>query len=106
MADDFMMKALYGANSIHIPMWMKVQDMGKDGVLFVGGSRRQDLRYKSEMTHQLIVGEMIVRPHYVVESNQFRGYGASGLVRDGGDIEDWLKHGNVILNPLSLLPKR
>jgi hypothetical protein len=76
--------------------------MGPNGVLFVGASKTQDLRYKSEKTHQLIVGELIVRPHLVIGSNNFRGYGAQGLLTEC-DIEKWIDGGDIIVDPIGKL---
>lgn len=94
-------KIMFGENAVHVPMWMKVQDQGNGTVVFVGASRTQDLRYGSERTHQLILGEVIVRPHLVMGSDDFRGHGLKNLATEM-DVETWLK-GDLILDPIGRL---
>lgn len=94
------MKAMYGCNALHIPAWFVVQDQGPGTVAIVGASRDTSVRYKSEKTHQLIIGELIVRPHLVVESDHLAGAGLSGLLTTGDTIEDWVRHGKVIIDPM------
>lgn len=81
-------------------MWMVVQDSAHDGVLFVGASRNPALRYGSSRTHQLILGELIVRPHFVIESDQFRGHGLSSLLKDGANLDDWVAGGHIVCDPI------
>lgn len=99
METDFYTRAMFGAYAVHVPMWMKVQNQGKDGgVLFVGASRSVDLRYKNDRCHQLIIGEIIVRPHVVIGSDAFIGSGISHLAREM-DIETWAK-GDIVCDPM------
>lgn len=81
-------QALYGQHARHVPAWMYVQDGGTGIVSFVGASKVNveqhlagvhPLRYGSTRTHQLIVGEIIVRPHLVVATDDLRGMGLAGL---------------------------
>lgn len=76
-------RALFGANAVHVPAWLYVQNTGSGFVSFVGGSKAptgsHPLRYGSGRTHQLIVGELIVRPHLVVATDSLRGLGIAGL---------------------------
>jgi hypothetical protein len=95
---DVYTRAMFGEYAVHVPMWMKVQDHGKDGVLFVGASRRPDLRYDSKRCHQLIIGEIIVRPHLVVASDAFIGSGISHLAREM-DLDTWAA-GEIICDPM------
>jgi hypothetical protein len=75
--NDPYLSALYGPDARHVPAWMYVQDQGGGTVALVGASRTPDeahpLRYGSQRTHQLIVGEVIVRPHYVIASDALIG---------------------------------
>jgi len=93
------MKFYYGQNLVHVPMWMIAQDQG-DTTVFVGATRNDDIRYKSKMTHQLILGEMFIRPHVVSESEHLKGSGISAIARSGADMESWVNHGNIILDPM------
>ena len=78
-------------------MWMVVQNAGPGLVSFIGASKSIDMRYGSDMTHQLIVGELIVRPHYVISSNHFRGYGLAGMLTSACDLGEWIHNGGQIL---------
>lgn len=78
-------KIMYGDKAVHVPAWVVVQDQGNGVVSFVGASRgdgEHPLRFGSDLTHQLVVGEIIVRPHRVTASDACRGYGLEGLARD------------------------
>jgi hypothetical protein len=79
-------RRLLGANAVHVPAWLYVQDAGAGVVSFVGASRisladvDHPMRYGSRHSHQLIVGELVVRPHQVYATNALEGMGLSGLV--------------------------
>lgn len=93
-------KIMFGENARHVPAWMYVQDAGEGRVSFVGASRVVDLahplRYDSERTHQLIVGELVVRPHQVFATDALQGEGLANLVH-GHDIETLLAQGERVL---------
>jgi hypothetical protein len=84
-------RLMFGENARHVPAWMYVQDNGPGGVTFIGASNvtgthrpapdatPHPLRYGSERTHQLIVGELIVRPHLVIATDTLRGMGLTNL---------------------------
>jgi hypothetical protein len=78
--------ALYGEHALHVPAWLYVQNQGPDIVSFVGASRIEGvgaghpLRYGSERTHQLIIGEMIIRPRLALGTDALRGEGLGQLV--------------------------
>jgi hypothetical protein len=93
-------RALFGPFARHVPMWMIVQHTAADSVCFVGASRDLRLRYGSTMTHQLILGELIVRPHFVVESDEFRGLGIAGLLTQAPDLDEWTAHGRIVCDPI------
>lgn len=92
--------AIYGENARHVPCWMYVQDAG-DGIVCLAGASRvvgaHPLRYGSERTHQLIVGEIIVRPHRVIATDVLRGYGVSALLTDAPDIAAMLANGEMLV---------
>jgi hypothetical protein len=84
-------KAIFGQHAVHVPAWLVVQDSGKGLVSFVGASKvgvesfaagLHPLRYGSSKTHQLVVGEIIVRPHRVTTSDNRRGSGLASLATD------------------------
>lgn len=75
---------VFGRHARHVPAWLYVQDAGPGMVSFVGASRvdalAHPLRYGSTLTHQLIVGELVVRPHTVHTTDQLRGVGLAALM--------------------------
>jgi len=100
---DAYTRALYGQFARHVPTWFWVQD-GGDVAIIAGASRGIDgathpLRYGSKMTHQFILGEIIVRPHLVFETDHYIGSGISALLTSGVDAAELSQHGNVICDP-------
>lgn len=98
-------KVLFGENAVHVPAWMWVQPAGDGLVSFAGASRIPDLgaahplRYGSERVHQLIVGEVVVRPHLIVATDVHRGSGLAALVSSTRiDREALLADGEVVLD--------
>lgn len=83
-------RVVFGQHAVHVPAWMVVQDEGHGAVSFVGASRfdpkpgypTHPLRFESDRTHQLVIGEVIVRPHRVTASDKRQGSGLSGLATD------------------------
>lgn len=78
-------RVMFGQHAIHVRAWLVVQDAGHGLVSFVGASCSvgpHPLRYGSEHTHQLVVGEIIVRPHRVTASSERKGHGLANLVTD------------------------
>jgi hypothetical protein len=78
-------RVLFGQHAVHVPAWLVVQDQGDGLVSFVGASRGagpHPLRFGSTEVHQLVVGEIIVRPHHVTHSSARAGSGLAGLVTD------------------------
>ncbi len=55
------------------------------------------LRYGSQRTHQFAVGEIIVRPHFVLATDTLRGTGVAGLVTGNHDIKDMLTDGEYVV---------
>ncbi|WP_446046025.1 hypothetical protein [Streptomyces olivaceus] len=97
------------ANVRHVPAWLYVQDQGDGTVSFVGSSRvpgggAHPLRYGSDRTHQFLVGELLVRPHYALDTNVLRGQGLGGLVTQHPDLGRFLQDGEILLNPHGLCP--
>lgn len=82
--------ALFGTRARRASVTLYVQEAEDGSVAIVGGSRRQvgqsadlphPLRYGSARTHQLIVGEIIVRPtRLLITTDELRGYGLAGLI--------------------------
>lgn len=86
----------FGADARHVPAWLYVQHCGEGLVSFVGSSHtpthlHHPLRYGSGRAHQLIVGELIVRPHLVVATDNLRGQGLGNLATLDHNIQDMLR---------------
>jgi hypothetical protein len=94
-------RVFFGENAVHVPAWMYVQNQGQGVVSFVGGSRTpaaaHPARYGSERTHQLIVGELLIRPHAIVATDALRGMGLASLVTNGHDVTEMLRNGEYLL---------
>ncbi len=103
--DDQNMKLMYGEWSRRVPAWMYVQDSGEGHRTFVGATASTELSYSQPHVHQLIMGEIIVRPHFAVSSNAFRGYGLTGLAM--ANHADFLlaEDLEIICDPLHKLSK-
>lgn len=92
---DMYTRALFGAYARRVPAFLYVQDAGDGVVEFVGASRTPEqsahpLRFGSGRTHQLVVGEVVVRPtRLLLATDVWRGHGLSGLIAESPDVE-WL----------------
>jgi hypothetical protein len=95
---------LFGQHAVRVPVQLMMQPAGlidsgngevsgMSGVILAAG----DLSYGSQLTHQLIIGEAIVRPHAVVETDAFKGHGLASLCTM--TLDCWLREGRVLLNP-------
>ncbi|MYR62429.1 hypothetical protein GTY54_41590 [Streptomyces sp. SID625] len=99
----------FDANVRHVPAWLYVPDQGDGTVSFVGSSRvpgggDHPLRYDSDRTHQFLVGELLVRPHYALDTNVPRGQGLGGLATAHPDLNRFLSDGEILLDPHGLRP--
>lgn len=93
-------KVMFGEHAVHVPAWLYVQNQGDGVVTFVGSSRvdgPHPLRFGSERTHQLILGEIVVRPHWAIGTDALRGHGLGALATSGHDLAAYLADGEVIL---------
>lgn len=102
MAIDPFMRAMFGPNAVHVPINLIVQDGGEGGIVtgVFQSCHGLALKYGSRKTHQLIFGDMIIRPHLVCHTDALQGVGISGLARSGFiDVEKWME-GGVLINPM------
>jgi hypothetical protein len=103
-------RLMFGENARHVPAWLYVQDAGNGVVTFVGSSSvtgtphprpaagPHPLRYGSDRTHQLVIGELIVRPHLVVATDTLKGIGLPGLATHDHDIAAMLRNGEKLID--------
>lgn len=102
---DYFTRAMYGEWARHVPAWLYVQNNGEGQRSFVGATQSTDLSYGQPHTHQFILGEIIVRPHFAVSSNAFRGHGLTGLA--SANHSDFLlaEDLSIICDPMGSLSK-
>ena len=95
---------MYGKNAVHVPAWFYAQG-DKNIVSFVGASKSSELKFNGDKTHQLVLGEIIVRPHFVVESDTFKGHGLNGVAT--ANHWDFLHAADAraLCDPLGILAK-
>lgn len=94
-------KVMFGENAHHVPAFLYVQAAGDGSVSFVGGSKLpagcvHPLHYGSERTHQLIIGEIVVRPHQVIASDAGRGDGIGSLLL-GHRLDEFIERGEYLI---------
>ena len=89
MLDDsqMMVKAMFGEKATHIGFNMIIQDAGSKGdnkacgffqTTDTTGALKNLLKDK-KLCHQLILGDMIIRPHMILDSDHLKGCGLAGL---------------------------
>jgi len=92
-------KALMGENAVHIPFNFVRQVVDNNRGLILGQERGTRLAFGSKMSHVLVKGDMIFRPHLVIESNLLIGMGAAGIITSSefADSDEWIRPKNNIL---------
>ena len=105
-------KAMFGENAIHIPFNATIQQSGKHNDTYVFSiigqtscvSPVSPVMFGGTKTHQLILGDCIIRPHLVIETNDMQGRGISGLARTG--MDEWVRSNhNILLDPMGKASK-
>lgn len=95
--DVDMTRVIWGEHARHVPAWMVVQDGGDTTVALAGSSMTpggpNPLRYGSRQPHQLVVGEIIVRPHVVIETEALRGYGFGQFLTSMPPLNELIEDG-------------
>ena len=91
MFPDDMTKVIFGINAIRVPAWMVLQDTG--GITSFIGATRTPIKdfWGLQAIHKLIVGELIIRPHIAVSSNECAGTGLEGFLHDPWMDDAWLR---------------
>jgi len=101
-------KMLFGCNAIRLPIRLVVQEHGEGIVSFVGAIRDQSLRFGSTMAHQFVLGDAVIRPHLVMESEHCKGMGIASIMTSSSfsEIGEWVDKGKVILDPMEIIAKK
>jgi hypothetical protein len=98
-------KLMMGNRAFQIPLNIIAQRMSadpKDGTV-VGvfqTSNGLPLVHNSDLTHVLMLGDVIVRPHVMVGCNAFQGRGMNSLLMSGfADMDTWITDGTILVPP-------
>ena len=102
MESDLYMKAMFGEHARHAAFNYILQPSGNNNAAVLGITSHADkmaFGASLESPHILVLCDVIIRPHLVIESSHLVGSGASGVLKSGfADIDSWLEKGKVILN--------
>lgn len=94
-----MAKVMFGEGARRVGrmhMWVQGADR-ETGVSFVGASRvGLPLRFGSDRTHQLVIGELIVIPRAVIATDVMQGHGLTGLLTDIPTGSELLRDGEIV----------
>ncbi len=95
-------KAIMGENAVHIPFNFVRQVVDEKRGLILGQETGIKLAFGSRFSHVLVQGDMIFRPHLVIEddSETLQGMGASGIITSSAfyDSGEWLQSGRVLID--------
>ena len=93
-----MFRAINGENARHAAGWVVIQDAGttEDGRPIYGivGVMVGELRHEEGKahTHEMVQGEVVIRPKAAYSGDHYRGCGLSAIVTsDAFDPENWDK---------------
>jgi hypothetical protein len=107
MLDEYtqmMAKVLFGKNAIHTSFNLIRQKQTEDNKigLVIGQETTGQLAFSSNCSHVLVLGDMLFRPHVIIESNAFEGFGAEALATEGFvSMDKWIREGNVLLDMIT-----
>jgi hypothetical protein len=98
-------KAMFGPNAVHVGFNCVIQQVDDCRVSIIGQSYMPNsphpLLFGSQKIHQLILGDAVIRPRQIIESDHLRGQGMTAIAMYGmADIDEWAKNGNVLLGTL------
>lgn len=95
---------MFGQNAIQVPFNCIVQANHKENttvaVIVVGGTpQAMGYTFGGKKTHQLIVGDAIIRPHLVMDSDHLVGTGLAGIAMSGfADVGAWMESGKMLID--------
>ncbi len=95
-------KVIMGENAVHTPFNFIRQVVDNNRGLILGQETGNQLAFGSELCHVFIMGDMIFRPHLVIErsSEDLQGMGAAGIITSSAfsDKDEWLQSGRVLID--------
>jgi hypothetical protein len=91
--DDVYIKAMFGIHALHTPVQLLMQDMGIErghSLTLAAALISTPTRLVTEgYAHELIVGDMIVRPFgRWASAKKYLGYGLTGLIKSDAVFPD------------------
>jgi hypothetical protein len=95
-----MTKFMFGEAAIHVPAWLVAQSNSNGGVAIAGASRSEEPMFGSDKVHAFMIGELIVRPHFVTASDEFVGRGIGGFWTDLPSPREWLENGEILVGTI------
>jgi hypothetical protein len=105
METDPYIRAMFGEHAIHTPMNFVVQAIEPDSFVAMAQCRVSRALFKrlvfnSKKPHQLIMSDIILRPHLVMETEHLCGIGMAGIFTSssGYDVNEWVQHGNKLFS--------
>jgi len=101
--DEIYIRAMFGEKAVHLPLNFILQNPDESTLVGVVQCRLNPQTLKrlvkgSQKTHQLILGDAIIRPRIIAESNHLRGVGLAGIMTssDGWDMQAWAEKGKLL----------
>ena len=93
-------KVMFGENAVHVPFNFVRQEAGSDKGLILGQETGVKLAFGSKLSHVMVKGDMIFRPHLVIESEHPQGMGVSAIITSStfSDLQEWVDRGNILFN--------
>lgn len=93
-------KVMFGCNAVHLPFHGVVQAADGNVSLMLFATPLKNIRFGSKMTHQFVMGDMIIRPHVVYESQHLVGMGAAGIITSPSfcNLGEWEDNGNKLID--------
>ncbi len=93
-------KMIMGESAVQTPFNFVRQKADDTHGLILGQEHGVALAFGSNATHVLVMGDMIFRPHLVIESEHLVGMGAAGIITSSSfaDIHEWVAKGRKIFD--------
>ena len=99
--NDPYIRMMFGENAVHLPINIINQPDHKGGHTFGVFQMKhpafEQLSFGGKKTHQLILGDMVIRSRIVLDSDHLQGVGLAGLATQGFDLPGWVENGNILI---------
>lgn len=100
---DTYLRMMFGQHARKAAFNYIVQGSGGNRAAIIGNtSHAEAMAFGGDFdrSHVLVLCDVVIRPHLVIESKHLTGTGAAGLLTNGAlaSPEEWLTNGRVLLN--------